>query len=207
MNAGGGGDIASIAAGIFYAADNGADVINASLGALAEQSQILQEAIEYAESKGILFVAAAGNGDENGNGIDLSVPGKDFFPAELPVSNILSVAATNEFNSLTSYSNFGSEQIDVAAPGGSGTEPMWSLATLNAQDLLFNPSAGTSMASPLVAGIAAVVLEQQPGLEPHAMIELLKNAGQDVPALEGKIVSGKLIDVVDAIQLLNPLAM
>ena len=204
LNGAGGGDAGSILAGIYYAADNGATVINGSLGAPIESFKMLQEGLEYAQSKGVVSIISAGNGDERGIGMDLGKPGIDIWPAELNVASIVTIAATNESNSLTTYSNYGDQEVDVAAPGGSATKPLWSLATQNAQDHNFAPSMGTSMSAPVVAGIAALVQSVQPGITPLQVKKTLIESGQDTQALEGKVVSEKIINALDAINIVSP---
>jgi subtilisin family serine protease len=124
-----------VAQGIIWAADNGAQIINLSLGG-SDTSSTLADAINYAWSKGVVVVAAAGN---NGN----SSP---FYPAYYP--NCIAVAATDVNDILASWSNRG-DWVDVAAPGVSIYSTMkngvyWSMS-------------GTSMASPYVAGLAALL--------------------------------------------------
>jgi uncharacterized repeat protein (TIGR01451 family) len=124
-----------IAAGITWAADNGAQVINMSLGG-GSSSQLLEDAVNYAWSKGVVVVAAAGN---NGNSYMV-------YPAGY--ANCIAVAATDAKDALASWSNYG-DWVDLAAPG-TGI-----YSTLN--DDGYGYKSGTSMASPHVAGLAALV--------------------------------------------------
>ena len=94
-------------------------------------------------------------------------------------------------------------EVDVAAPGGSLAEPIWSLATINNQGIELAPSLGTSMASPLVAGVAALALEKAPNLAPAELKSLLIEAGRPVTALNGKTVSEKVVDALKVLELLN----
>lgn len=100
---------------IEYAADNGAKVINCSFGG-SGYSQFQYDAIEYANQKGVLIVAAAGN-ETNNNDTNPT------YPAGYNLPNIISVAATEEVDELASYSNYGVLSVDVAAPGGSAAVP------------------------------------------------------------------------------------
>lgn len=127
-----------IANGIIWAADNGADVINMSLGG-ASGSQVLLDAVNYAWNKGVLLVAAAGNGGVS----SLSYPAA--------YEPIIAVAATTKTDTKPSWSNYGS-WVDVAAPGLEiySTYRGTSYATLS----------GTSMASPFVAGLAGLIWGQ-----------------------------------------------
>jgi thermitase len=124
-----------IADGIVKAADQGAKVINMSLGGTAA-STVLEDAINYAWNKGVVVVAAAGN---NGS----STP---FYPASY--INVIAVASTDPLDGLSSYSNRG-DWVDVAAPGGS----IWSTLPNNG----YGYKSGTSMASPHVAGLASLL--------------------------------------------------
>jgi len=124
-----------IAQGIIWAADHGADVINLSLGG-SSASPTLENAVNYAWSKGVVVVAAAGN---NGS----TVP---FYPADY--TNCISVAATDYNDALASWSNHGS-WVDVAAPGVS----IYSCIPGSQYGYM----SGTSMASPHVAGLCGLV--------------------------------------------------
>ena len=124
-----------IANGITWATDNGAKVINMSLGGTAADST-LASAVDYAWSKGVVVVAAAGN---NGN----SLP---FYPAAY--DNCIAVGATDRKDAKASFSNYGS-WVDVAAPG------VDIYSTYNTGGYI--SMSGTSMASPHVAGLAALV--------------------------------------------------
>jgi thermitase len=134
LNAAGSGYTSDIIEGVYYAADNGAHVINMSLGGGAF-SQAFQDAINYAWNKGLIIVAAAGN----------SSTSVKSYPAAY--SNVVAVASTTSTDALSSFSNYGS-WVDIAAPGssilslknGGGTTTM----------------SGTSMASPVVAGVASL---------------------------------------------------
>ena len=124
-----------IAQGITWAADNGANVINLSLGGTAVSST-LEDAINYAWGKGVVVVAAAGN---NGST-------SPFYPAYY--ANCISVAATDENDGLASFSDHGS-WVDVAAPGTS----IYSTVPAGQYEYL----SGTSMATPEVAGLAGLL--------------------------------------------------
>ena len=124
-----------VAQGIIWAADHGAQIINLSLGG-SDTSSTLEDAINYAWNKGVVVITAAGN---NGN----SSP---FYPAYYP--NCLAVAATDANDAKASWSNYG-DWVDVAAPGVS----VYSTMTNGGYWYM----SGTSMASPHVAGLAALV--------------------------------------------------
>jgi thermitase len=138
LDASGNGSLDDVAAGITYAADAGAKVISLSLGG-PSSATTLQNAVNYAASKGVVVVAAAGNEST-------SAPS---YPAYY--SNAIAVAATDSYDRLASFSNYGS-WVDVAAPGVDilSTVPGGYYAYMS----------GTSMATPLVAGIAGLLASQ-----------------------------------------------
>lgn len=135
LNDDGSGTYADIADGIVWAADNGAKVINLSLGGHADL-QLLQDAVDYAHNKGAVLVAAAGNSGTN----------NVMYPANY--SNVLSVAATDDSDSRLSLSNYGSA-VKVAAPG----DKIYSTYRNNS----YSYASGTSMAAAFASGVAALV--------------------------------------------------
>jgi len=145
------GDWPTIAAGIVWAADNGAQVINLSVGG-AHPADVLGTAVAYALSKGVIVVAAAGNDGAQ----------EDFFPASYP--GVISVAAVDENGARSPFSNFGGG-ITVAAPG-CVTAP-W-LESGYASDFC-----GTSTAAPFVAGLAGLARAFKPHLVPSAFLQAL----------------------------------
>ncbi len=145
----GSGSEVNAAKSIVYAVDNGAKLINCSWGGEGKDA-VIQAAIDYAEKKGVLVVAAAGNYKKN---ID-----RHFFsPASSTNENVISVAATsNKIGYKADYSNVGSVSVDLAAPGSNilSTAPNGRYQSLS----------GTSMATPHVSGVIALILGQNPNL-------------------------------------------
>lgn len=147
-----GGTIAEVAQAYTLAANNGADVINASLGG-ADPSQQEQDAVTYAISHGSIFVAAAGN-----NGV-----GSSEYPAGYP--GVISVGASDANDAETSYTNYG-PTVAVAAPGDKIVST-W----INEQ---YATDSGTSMAAPHVSGALALLKSYAPaGMDPSAIKDAL----------------------------------
>jgi subtilisin family serine protease len=134
---------------IYYAVDHGADIINASWG-FYSYSNSLGEAIRYARDRGVLFIASAGN-----KGQDNDV--NDHYPSNYPFDNIIAVAAMDRYGDLASFSNYGENTVDIAAPGV-GLKS----TTLNGGYVSW--ASGTSFATPFVTGIVAMVIAQSPDL-------------------------------------------
>ncbi len=199
LSASGGGDVATVIAGVYYAVDNGADVINASLGGFQSQTDAFKEALNHAQNEGVVFISASGNST-----LDLSLPGNEIFPGEIDAPNVINVAAVGFDQNLASYSNFGKDEVDVAAPGGDQNEPMYSLATINPKNIPFVGLGGTSMAAPTVAGVAALMLEANPNLTPEEVRAIMMESGISHPELTDKVGSGKLLSALDAVNLSSP---
>lgn len=167
LSGSGSGSVAGIADAIRYAADHGAKVINMSLGG-AFPSRVLQKAVKYAHDKGVVVVCAAGNESR----------GKVGYPAAYP--GAIAVAATQQDEATAFYSNWGKD-IDVAAPGGNTTSSDGGRnnpdgGVLQNTIVIGDPTRdgyfafmGTSMASPHVAGVAALVVGE--GVTDPDMVE------------------------------------
>jgi subtilisin family serine protease len=134
---------------INYAVDNGAKIINASWG-FDSYSRSLEDAINYAKSRGVLFVCSAGNNTQNNDEIA-------HYPSNYKVDNIIAVAAMNRYGELASFSNYGQYSVHVAAPGSS-------LTTTNNDGSITSYASGTSFAAPFVSSIAAMVFSEFPSI-------------------------------------------
>lgn len=158
LDSSGAGTTYSVAEGIIWAADNGAKVINLSLGNYAD-SQFLHDAIKYAYDRDIVIVSASGNDNTERPG----------YPAAYP--EVLAVAATNASAEKASFSNYG-DYIDVTAPGESiaSTYPDSQYAALS----------GTSMASPHVAALAGLVRSLNPDLSNTEVMKLMTDHSIDL---------------------------
>lgn len=162
LTSSGDGTWADVAEGLVYAADNGARVVNLSLGS-EEYSNTIEEAVLYARSHGCLVVAAAGNSDRQ--------PTDILYPAALP--GVLAVGATTDTDAPWSLSNCGS-RLDVAAPG---------VEILSAnRSGSYYLSSGTSMATPHVSGLAALVWSLQPELTADQVASTITGTARDVYA-------------------------
>lgn len=189
-----GGDMASIVGGILYAVENGAQILNMSFGNYGVAHPSLVEALNHAEAKGVLVTAASGNGDPV-FGFGLSTDQIPNFPSALPNDNIIAVAASDSQNPLASYSNYGKNTVDIIAPGGMAPDDGLVSAFLeNPQEIQFLPMAGTSMASPIVAGVVAQVWAMNPELSALEVKEILMTAGEEDSSLKEYVVSGRALN-------------
>ncbi len=181
----------SIVSSIYYAIKQKADIINMSLGGGGETSAILLAALKKAQQAGILVVVAAGNEKTDTDAVATHFTAKDG-------SNVLCVSATDEFDALTSYSNYGFKNVDLAAPGGTEDNPI--MSTYAFTDLgQYIAYPGTSMATPIVAGAAALVKSVNHNLSPEQIKAILVHTGRDVSGLSTKINSGKVLDAAAAV--------
>ncbi len=192
LSGSGGGEIADIAEAIKFAADNGATVINLSLGGAGE-SQLLKEATEYAYKKGVAVIAAAGNEGRN----------SAIYPARYP--HVLGVSAIGPSAEKASYSNYGAG-VDIAAPGGEIVEESGSGGILQntidpeTGEPTFAAYQGTSMASPHVAGVAALL--QSVGVkEPDQVYEVLKQSARQIQDDGLNYYGAGQLDAAAAVQL------
>ncbi|HVE80968.1 MAG TPA: S8 family serine peptidase [Candidatus Dormibacteraeota bacterium] len=164
------GETAEVAAGIRYAADNNAHVISLSLGADGFDP-LLQSAVEYAQSKNIIVVAAAGN----------SGPGNMIYPALYP--GVISVGATDSNDNLASFSSTG-PQLAISAPGVSVRTTWWQ-ATNGTSSYAY--ASGTSMSTPQAAGLAALIKTQYPSSTPTEITRWIKNGADKVAGMKGAV--------------------
>jgi subtilisin family serine protease len=144
-----------------------------------ENSQALHDAISAAGSHGILFVAAAGNSAQNN---DLSPS----YPASYPNDNVISVAATNRKDDLASFSNWGGSTVDVGAPG----ESILSTTPGNT----YTSYSGTSMATPHVSGLAALIMAMHPSYSYLQVKTSILSTVDKPSSLHGKVLSNGRIN-------------
>jgi serine protease len=180
--------------GIRYAADNGARVINMSIGG-GSPSTLVRDALAYAVSRGVFVALSAGNEFEAGNSIRYP---SSYAPE---FEGVMSVASVNKNSAKSYYSSTGS-WVEIAAPGGdarqgTGTTDrglIWQSTILGTDSLpgslgVIRPRfdrydkqayQGTSMASPHVAGLAALIMSQTPGLSPAMVERIIRSTARDI---------------------------
>jgi len=183
LGADGSGSTSDAVAAIYYAVNNGAQVINNSWGG-SSYSQALHDALTFAYNHKVVIVSAAGNYGKNNDS-------NGMYPANYPVPGQITIAATTDYDNLASFSNYGVSSVHVAAPGVS------ILSTVPGDAYRF--MSGTSMASPFVSGLAALVLREAPNLSGYQVKNLILNSASVVAGLNAKIQSKGRADVYDAI--------
>ena len=162
LNSSNSGTWAGIAAGIVYAADHGARIINLSLGGPIA-SQVLSDSIKYAAARGLFIVAAAGN----------AATYSPFYPAFYPET--FAVSASDRNDQLWCDSNYGSA-VDAAAPGAD----IWSTYWTVSDPYTYTAMSGTSMAAPHVAGLAALLLSTRPDLSVADLRAIIQGSAKDL---------------------------
>jgi len=203
-----------IALAIRYAADNGAKVVNMSFGKhLSPYKKWVDEAVKYAESKGVLLVEAAGNDNANLDSVE-NFPNPVFKNSKATAPNWITVGASSDplaepgFKSYTaSFSNYGKNEVDVFAPG---TKIYSTLPGGNKYGNL----AGTSMAAPIVTGVAAYIMEYYPNLTPEQVKYCIVKSATPPPGkvkkpgtedelvnLSDISISGGIVNAYEAIKL------
>lgn len=158
-------------------------VISASWGSTM-RSRALSDAIAAAGEAGILFVAAAGNDGTNNDR-------RPHFPSNYDLPNVISVAATDHNDELASFSNFGVKTVHIAAPG---------------KDILstwlksrYREASGTSMATPYVAGVAALIVAREPDISMADLRKRILDSADKIPSLDGKVASGGRLCAANAL--------
>ena len=189
MNAGGFGTTKDAIEAINYVIARKKDgvnvrIISASWGS-TQRSRALEDVIRKAYENDILFVAAAGNASTNNDR-------SPHFPSSYDVPNVLSVAALDRNDQLATFSNFGAKSVAIAAPG----VDILSTWLGNA----YEEKSGTSMATPVVSGVAALILSQNPKLGVDDLRKKLLASTDPIVALKGKTVSEGRINAAKALE-------
>ena len=186
-----------VANAIRYATDNGAKILNMSFGkAYSPDVKAVWEAFKYAQDKGVLLIKAAGNDNEN---IDTNI----HFPtvyneAGTAISNNVITVGSNTSNKdelKSSFSNYGKKSVDVFAPGSD------IYSAIPTRDGEYKSNSGTSMASPVVAGVAALVWSHYPKLTTQQVKQIILDSVNKNDQLKDISVTGGVVDAYKAVQL------
>ena len=206
LNSKGSGSLDDAVRCIDYAIDNGAKIINASYGGYAAEGYFRKtemEALDRARAAGILVVAAAGNHAVNNDLINdtkfksTKIKGR-FFPASHAHDNVLSVAAIDRKGNLASFSNFGFERVDLAAPGDQILSTYIREKDPNRKGE-YKYDNGTSMAAPFVAATAALLLTEEPNLSYLELRRRILDNVDPLSSLSGKVATGGMLRAFNAL--------
>ena len=153
----------------------------------------LHDAIARTNSAGMLFVAAAGNGGDDGVGDNNDTYGS--FPSNHDLPNVVAVAATDRFDALAGFSNYGARTVDLAAPGVDIASTYF--------DAGYVFMSGTSMATPNVSGVAALAWSHKPGATVSEVRTALLSGVDKVDTLSGKVLTGGRVNALNTLRLLG----
>jgi large repetitive protein len=192
MNENGEGSTADAAAAIDYAVDSGAKVINASWGG-PTFSEALYDAVSRAADHDVLFVAAAGNAGVNADH-------SPDYPAAFELPNVVSVGASDTHDRLLDFSNYGSESVDLTAPG----DEIYSTVPTSVDESGYATFSGTSMAAPFVSGAAALYLARSPASSAAQVRDALLRTTDRSSSLAGKMATGGRLNVARALGIAQP---
>lgn len=199
----GGGTTADAIKAIHYAVENGAKVMSNSWGSEGEdpnagdENRALRDAVQYAQDHGVLFIAAAGNGHK-GRGYDNDRDAAPAYPASYEHEIIISVAALDSQDQLGSFSNWGARSVDLGAPGVAvysttvGNNYSDKVIDVGGFEVTWD---GTSMATPHVAGAAALYWSLHPNKTWQEVKAAILGSSKPIPALKNKTISGGKLDV------------
>ncbi len=181
------GTASDVIKAIEYAQANGAVICNLSFGT----AKYSEELYQTMKNSGMLFIVAAGNGDESGRGYDID--GEPVYPASFDLDNIISVANLQFDGNLDKASNFGVKSVDLAAPGN------YILSTTSGGG--YGYMSGTSMAAPMVTGAAAMLYSYDTSLSVTDIKGRLLNSVHRLSSLQGKTATGGMLDISAAFAL------
>src|SRR6266581_2407804 len=183
LGPGGSGYTSDAIRAVLYATDMGARVLNNSWGG-GGYSEALRDAVVAAYEANVLFVAAAGNSSNNADVVPL-------YPAAYDVPNVISVAATDHYDGLAYFSNYGPNSVHLGAPGVNILSTVSATGDPCCSDASgYKLLSGTSMATPHVAGSAALLLAQDASRSAIGLKSLLLDTVNPVPSLAGITVTG-----------------
>lgn len=200
-----------VANGIRYAVDNGAKIINMSFGkSFSPYKKVVDEAVKYAESKGVLLVHAAGNSNQN-NDTEPNFPNRHDKTRGVEFTNWLEIGASSFQKGLTlpaDFSNYGKRSVDFFAPGVDilSTTP----------DNSYDTYSGTSMAAPTASGVAALLLSYDTSMDAASVRSLMIDTSRRYPKLKVNLPGttnqvlfstlstyGSIVDAFEAANLLK----
>jgi subtilisin family serine protease len=189
MNASGFGNTKDAIEAINYVIDRKKEgvnvrIISASWGS-TQKSRALEDAIRKAGENGIVFVAAAGNSSTDNDR-------RPHYPSNYDLPNVISVAALDRNDQLASFSNYGPKTVAIAAPG------VDILSTWLGNE--YEEKSGTSMATPVVSGVAALILAEHPKMSVAELRKKLLASIDPIAALKGKTVSAGRINAAKALE-------
>lgn len=180
------GTLSDMLKGIDYALKHGANILNFS-NAGDGYSNILKEALLDANNQGVIVVSAAGN-----EAIDIDR--NPVSPGSIRTTNNITVASTNFNDQLSSFSNYGPISVDIAAPGGSTSVGILSTVTTTVNPSRYAYLAGTSMSTPFVSGLAALIWANSPNLTHHQVKARIFNNSDKLVSLDGKTLTSARIN-------------
>lgn len=186
--------------GIKYAADNGARIINLSIRGIYDYMPVtawaIKEAVEYARQRNVLLVVAAGN-----DGLDIT--DTQVLPANIKSDNLITVCAVDDNARLANFSNYSSTAVHLCAPGVNIASANRSYFAFSQTGNPFKVLSGTSMATPIVAGVAALLWSMEPGLTAKEIKNIIltsaRNRKQMTPHLMGASTTGGTLSAIDAV--------
>ncbi len=187
LNASGSGAISAALSSLQYATRKGVRVSNNSWGG-GGFSQSFLDALNASQSVGHIFVAAAGNSSSNND----ATPS---YPASYSAGNVIAVASTTSADGMSSFSSYGATSVDVGAPGSS---------ILSTYGTGYSYLSGTSMATPHVAGVVALVTGFRPTWTWSQIRTQVISTARPIPALAGRCVSGGVVNAAAALGVVVP---
>ncbi|MBI3557561.1 MAG: S8 family serine peptidase, partial [Deltaproteobacteria bacterium] len=217
LNQDGSGETAAGIKAIDYATQHGARVISASWGSdgASDDDQLLKESIQRAEAKGVLFIAAAGNvspSDQKNADNDTNAAQRTY-PASFDVANIISVAASDQKGRMANFTHFGAKSVHLAAPGEKSFSTVPEVRdpkgypsggkyedSMEIPGLGKAPWDGTSMATPQVAGAAALLISHHPTWTYAQVKNRILQTVRVEPTLTGKVASNGVLDAGAALK-------
>jgi thermitase len=188
LTGGGSGSLADATKAIQYATLMGVNIMSNSWGG-GGFTQTMFDAIKEAQAKGILFIAAAGNDGQNADNVA-------HYPAGYALDNVFAVAATTNLDTMASFSTYGKRTVHIAAPG----HKIYSSIAKDGYDTY----SGTSMATPHVAGGAALLWGTDTGMTYLQVKERLMKSRDFIPTLSRKVAASGRLNVYNAIMGIYP---